>query len=361
MNLALIVSLGIAAQAADPLEQELAEAIAADRPAPTRAPATAALLNPEISVIGTFSAAFRREETPPPFEAGDDPDPAGLGLQELEITFAAAVDPYFRMRAFLALPGLDELEIEEAYLETTALPRGLLLKGGAIRSAFGRSNEQHLHQQDFARRPRTTALLGHDGLRGAGAQLSYLPPLPWYAAVFAELMTLGDGLTVVAGVEQFVDLGPRWSLLIGGHGATVQRDEDEHEGEPEPGEEAPPREFLVGGDVYLKWRPENVTSTYAWFAVQLEYVAARPEGGEWTGAGYAQVVAQVARRVRLGARLDLVGLPGDELLLGGAVSVAFQPSEFSRLRLTYTRDETRNDSFFLQLEGAIGAHAAHPF
>ncbi len=337
-----------------------APALALAQPVPT-------LSTPEISLIGTFSASWRREATPPPFEAGDDPDPSGFGLQELELTFASAVDPYFNMRAFLAMPGLDEIEIEEAYLETTSLPQGLQLKGGAFRSSFGRNNEQHLHAQDFPRRPRHTELLGHDGLRGPGAQLSYLPPLPWFATFFVEGMSLGGDLSATAGVEQFFDLSPRWSLLVGVNAATLHRaHDDEHEGEPGGEPEPPPppeREWLVGGDVYLKWRPENVTETYAWVALQLEYVAVRPEDEAWRGAGYAQLVAQVARRFRLGARLDVVGLPGggDEVHLAATGAITFLPTEFSRVRLAYVRDETENDTVIVQLEGTIGAHAAHPF
>ena len=47
--------------------------------------------------------------------------------------------------------------------------------------------------------------------------------------------------------------------------------------------------------------------------------------------------------------------------LAVAGSIAFLPTEFSRLRVTYTRDETENDTVILQLEGTIGAHGAHPF
>ena len=65
--------------------------------------------------------------------AGDDPKlkggsserPAGFTLQELEVAFQAVVDPFFRADVFLTIPNLKELEVEEAVVTTTSLPRGL--------------------------------------------------------------------------------------------------------------------------------------------------------------------------------------------------------------------------------------------
>jgi hypothetical protein len=91
---------------------------------------------------------------------------------------------------------------------------------------------------------------------------------------------------------------------------------------------------------------------------------------DWDGAGYVQAVAQVARRWRVGARFDLSGYPHGDVLnreMIGSASIAFLPSEFSRLRFTASYEHDPSDSdrreaaFFLQLEAAIGAHGAHPF
>jgi hypothetical protein len=361
-------------QPADNLERELGQALAADQAQaasnpsaasarPAGSPLTSALLNPEISVIGSFVGVARRDgSVDPSFRAGDDPPASGIAVQELELSFAADVDPYFKMRVFLTMPGTDSIEIEEAFLEATSLPRGVGFKVGAFRSSFGRNNEQHLHVQDFARRPRTTQLLDADGLRAPGAQLSYLLPLSWYAAVFVEALDVGGSgdISGTAGIEQFFDLSNAWSLYTGLSTATLQHPAAD-------GQPAPARDYLVGGDVYLKWRPPNETQTYAWVAFTSEYIASRTSEGDWDGAFYAQLVAQVARRVRVGARLDLVGYPqealGREVI--ASASLAFLPTEFSRIRLTYAHDEPsgapNNDSLFLQVEATIGAHGAHPF
>ncbi len=149
----------------------------------------------------------------------------GFTLQEVEIAAQSAIDPYFEGAVFLTIPNLSGLEVEEAYLVTTSLPLNLQFKMGTFRSQIGRNNTQHLHLQNFTRRPLMTALLfGEDGLRGPGAQASVLLPLPWFATLYAEafsltppedlagLATFGGGarltppnLTYTAELEQFFE------------------------------------------------------------------------------------------------------------------------------------------------------------
>jgi hypothetical protein len=107
--------------------------------------------------------------------------------------------------------------------------------------------------------------------------------------------------------------------------------------------------------------------TYTWAAFTAEYYVARTElpSSVWSGVGYAQAVAQIARRWRAGLRFDFVDAPEGSLLqrdYTGTASIAFLPSEFSRLRLTAAYDsQPKMFSTIFQLEGTIGAHGAHPF
>lgn len=367
------------------LEKQFEDTLAADRAQtadgqrPSPFP-SAAILNPAMSVFATFSFAWSRAEHAPTFLAHDDAPGAGFAVQELELALSADVDPYFKMRTFFAIVN-GELEIEEAYLFTTSLPWNLQVKAGSFRSAFGRNNEQHLHMQEFGRRPKTTLLLGEDGLRGPGAQLNVLLPLPWYASVFVEAFSLPgthevEQLSAVAGVEQFFELSDAWSLMVGVTGARRVGGEAHAHGDEPPDPMMPPEEpepeYLVGADVYLKWRPSHVSRTYRWVAATAEVVLRRPHDGDaWDGAVYGQLVAQVARRFRAGVRVDLLGVPeaSEEVPreLVGQVAITFAPTEYSRVRLTYQHEHRldggphRNDVVILQLEGAIGAHPAHPF
>jgi len=364
-------------------------------------PPGASLLNPALSVIldgtfgyyGTSTADFAALRLP---VAGDDPAVAGssagaregFGIQEVELAASAAIDPYLEAAVFLTIPNLDGLEVEEGYLVTTALPANLQFKAGTFRSQVGRNNTQHLHLQNFTRRPLMTALLfGADGLRGPGAQGSVLLPLPWFATLYAEafsiaapddpalVSTFGGGaratprdLTYTAVLEQYWDLGESTSLLLGLNFATGKLFDCVMMATCDPAALAAPRTFLEGGDLYLKWKPANVAQTYASFQWTTEYFQRQVEHGPREGAGYTEPVLQFARRWYVGARLDVTGLPAGANVprrYGYAGSLTFAPSEFSRFRL-YAQELTgpgvpSSTVGFLQAEYSMGAHGAHPF
>jgi hypothetical protein len=356
------------------------------------------LLNPALSFIldgsfgyyGRSASQFAALGLPP---AGDDPSVSrqGFGLQEIELAAQSAIDPYFEGAVFLTIPNLAGLEVEEAYLVTTSLPLNLQLKMGTFRSQFGRNNTQHLHVQFFTRRPLMTALLfGEDGLRGPGAQASVLLPLPWFATLYVEafsiaapddlvgLSTFGGGarltppnLTYTAELEQFFELAESHSLLVGLNFATGRSfDCVTTTAAPcVPVTVEGPRSFLYGADLYYKWKPANVAQSYASFQWTTEFYARTlADGGPTEGAGYSEAVVQIARRFYLGGRFDLTGLPSGldvPRRYGGAASLTFAPSEFSRLRL-YAQElggpgVAATTVGFLQVEYAMGAHGAHPF
>jgi hypothetical protein len=368
-------------------------------------PPGSSLLNPALSVIldgafgyyGKSRADFQALRLP---LAGDDPaGPSpnaaaaqgreGFGVQEVELAASAAIDPYLEGAVFLTIPNLDGLEVEEGYLVTTSLPGNLQVKAGTFRSQVGRNNTQHLHLQNFTRRPLMTALLfGADGLRGPGAQVSELLPLPWFATLYLEAFSLGApddpamvatfggadratprNLTYTAVLEQYWDLGESTSLLLGLNAATGKLWDCAGAAACDAATLAAPRTVLTGGDLYLKWKPANVAQTYASVQWTTEFfVRSVADGGPTEGAGYTEPVVQFARRWYLGGRLDITGLPSGVNLprrYGYAGSLTFAPSEFSRFRL-YAQELTgsgvpSSTVGFLQAEFSMGAHGAHPF
>src|SRR2546421_1393603 len=227
MNPALLffmLAAPVAAQQADggvseDLQKELEKAIQADtqqkqgqRGPPVPAPAVAASaesapqtlfrgaqsLNPDMSAI--LDADFGWQRRAPQLLSGDDPNlhaegtshAVGFTAQEVELAFSAIVDPYFKGEIYLTIPNLEGIEVEEAFATTTSLPWNLQIKGGSFRSAFGRQNGQHLHVQDFTRRPLiNAAFLGADGMRGPGALGSWLASLPFFFTLAGEAFSLG--------------------------------------------------------------------------------------------------------------------------------------------------------------------------
>jgi hypothetical protein len=378
-------------------------------------------LNPDISAIVDAGAGYQSAQ--PGFIAGDDPvlrtrpDGKALGftVQEVELALSAIVDPYLKGEVYLTIPNLSGVEVEEAVATTTSLPFNLQLRAGSFRSAFGRQNGQHLHVQEFQMRPLVNAaFLGADGLRGPGAQLSWLVPLPVFLTLYLEGYSLpgpdapstftsfgGDnaGLTGLAHAKLFLELTDDLSLSWGvssalGRSSTVTA-------APSGGFErvfAPSGDTaLLGTDVYLKWKPANQADGYFALSFQGELllrhapvlVAVAPGAlldAAWDGGLYAQVVAQLSRRVTLGLRLDLLGVPSSAIvprMSRETIALTFALSEFAKVRASAYAAHTGRyasgeqlfsgqwlgpagpitDSFgaLAQLEISIGAHGAHAF
>jgi hypothetical protein len=346
------------------------------------------ILDGTFGYYGTSPTDFQMLGLP---VAGDDPAVGreGFGIQEIELAASAAIDPYLEAAVFLTIPNLAALEVEEGYLVTTSLPARLQVKAGTFRSQLGRNNTQHLHLQNFTRRPLLTALLlGQDGLRGPGAQASVLVPLPWFTTFYVEafsiappddqalVTTFGGGeratphnLTYTAVLEQYWDLAETTSLLLGLNFATGKLFDCPAGVACDPSTLAAPRTLLYGGDLYFKWKPANVAQTYASLQWTTEYFARSVKDGRPAqGAFYTEPVYQFARRWYVGARLDVTGLPSGPDLprrYGYSGSLTFAPSEFSRFRL-YAQElmgsgVPSSTVGFLQAEFSMGAHGAHPF
>ena len=367
-------------------------------------------MNPDLSAIVDLAGGWFSDDAGT-IKSGDDPQSTGIKAQEIEVALQQVVDPYFRADIFLTIPNLSGLEVEEAFLTTTQLPANFQIKAGVFRAGLGRQNGQHLHLQDFSRRPDlNAALLGTDGLRAPGVEVNYLvPALPFYLVLSGEafsvgapdadvpLQTFGGGnrsdLSYVTYARAFFPLSEATSLYLGlnyARGKTAQTVSDPtlatvtdaagHTAYDGHGDN------LYGTDIYMKWKPANQAQTYASVAWQTEYfvrqiphlVMAGVDRSQTEGGLYSQVVVQTHRRWFLGLRGEVMGLPsGDNIRRDyvGALSLTWALSEFARVRLYgETRRgfrflplgpapaETRTaGAVFLQVEAAIGAHGAHPF
>jgi hypothetical protein len=370
-------------------------------------------LNPDISAIVDFAGGWYSQNDTT-VKNGDDPGSTGFNLQETEVALQAVVDPYFRADIFLTIPNAHGLEVEEAYLTTTRLPWNFQFKAGIFRAALGRQNTQHLHMQDFTRRPELNALfLGVDGLRSPGIELNWLvPKLPFYlvlaysmfsvaaADVNSPLQTFGGGqpwdFTYLVTARAFFSPSDTTSLYFGlnyAHGKTSQSTNLGNGTIPTapPGSTVPTfydnwYDNLYGADLYFKWKPVNQAQTYTsvawtteWFMRQIpDLTILGVKKPQLEGGLYTQLVFQVHRRWFLGVRGEIDGIPsGDQVQREYAASgsVTWQLSEFSRIRLygevrvpdkgasnpTPPQPTSTYGDAFIQFEVAIGAHGAHPF
>src|SRR5881397_1686415 len=131
-----------------------------------------------ISLDGLFALAYSSARDLDHIEVGDhDPQQRGFNARNTELAFDGAVDPYFEGFANIVFKlnndNETEVEVEEAFMQTTSLPYNLQLKAGQFFAAFGRLNPTHPHAWEFADAPIVHGrFLGPDGLRGVGAQVS---------------------------------------------------------------------------------------------------------------------------------------------------------------------------------------------
>ena len=367
-----------------------------------------------ISFDGQFALAYSSDRNLDSLEVGDhDPQQRGFNARNLELALDGAVDPYFEGFANIVFK-LDndnqtEVEVEEAFMQTTDLPWGLQLKGGQFFADFGRINPTHPHTWDFADDSLVHGLfLGPDGLRGVGAQISWTAPTSWYSQ-FIFGMQNGRGSTgfsfrnpgedgtfygrlttdrEIRGLQDFVyiprwensfDLSPTQTVLVGVSGAF---------GSNETGANA--RTQIYGADLLYKWKSSHAEGGFPFVKWQTEAMYRRFEAGRGVDQSfpvaetfhdwgmYSQIVWGFEKGWTVGLRGDHVDMENsaytDDPLRQSRSRISgdltWYPTEFSKIRLQYNHDflqaneflsEREADSLFLQFEFILGAHGAHKF
>jgi len=188
-----------AADSAAPQEALQAAVQELDRPAPApfAAPARKDLYSANLGggsrlrlidisldvLVAAGTSTAKQEELENLQGGGHDPKRRGFTLQQAELSLIGAVDPYFQAEAHI-IASEDEVELEEAFLQTLALPYGLELEAGYFLTEFGRSNPTHPHAWTWLDQPVVnTRLFGGEGMRGTGLRLAKLLPTPWFSQI----------------------------------------------------------------------------------------------------------------------------------------------------------------------------------
>lgn len=324
-------------------EQNAAQAsYAVQAPAPSPAQSSGnAAFNPAIGVV--FQGTLWGVD-------GPASDSEGFAVGETELIMNANVDDKFAAYLTAALAfedGASELEIEEAWVETTALPAGFGARFGRIASGFGYLNAKHSHQWDFVDLPLPYQAFFDGRYVDNGARLTWLAPTDLYVELGGEILQGEGDPSGLAASSVFAnvggDVGPGGSWLAGA--SYLDRDE---------------MASLTGAHFVWKWAPQGNWRDRN-FIFQAEYF---DHGGVGIDGGwYAQAVYQPVERWRLGTRADGLKTDGDDPRRF-SVMLDWSNSEFSRLRMQFTRDESgledRNE-WGLQYIHSIGAHGAHSF
>jgi hypothetical protein len=337
----------------------------------------------------------------------------GLSVGESELAFSANIDDKFYGKATIGFHNEDggtEVDLEEAFIQTLGLGGGFTLKAGRFFSAMGYINEQHAHAWDFADAPLIYRGLFGDQLRDDGLQITYVAPTDIFLQLGAEL--LGGSLfpaggeqndigaaTVFANIGGDIGIAHSWQLGLshwqanniegrtsGGHshGGSTAAETPSFDGDSK----------INALDFVYKWAP-NGNPRNQHIKIQFEYFDRQEDGmvtmlnsspvesssydGDQSG-WYAQLIYQFKPQWRAGLRydqLDSNNQGSDAGVLGEAgldneghtpkrtsVMVEWVPSEFSRVRLQYNRDESyenADDQMILQYTMSLGSHGAHQF
>ncbi|MFL6547748.1 MAG: hypothetical protein ACJ8OJ_03590 [Povalibacter sp.] len=337
------------------------------------------------------------------FLLGDEAglEPAGFSLGETELAASANIDDKFYGQVTLAIASSEaetQIEVEEAYAQTTALPYGLTARAGRFFSEIGYLNSRHSHTWDFADQPLAyRALLGNQ-FGDTGVQVKWLAPTTLFTELGVEAFQgehFPAGGAAKSGVGAWTafahvgaDIGNTQSWRAGI--SYLNTDSEQRESELVSGDTVA---FTGSSDVWIadfvwKWADHGNPKSRN-FVLQAEYLERKESGVldafassaiyDGTQDGwYVQGAWQFKPRWRVGARYDQLSadntvgvLPFETPLTDDArdpsritAMLDFSNSEFSRFRLQVAQDKSldRNDTqVTLQYTFSMGAHGAHTF
>ena len=361
--------------------------------------------NIEDRRIGRFMGNLSHSHNGNGHQYGSD-DKRGFNIGHTELVFGANIDPYWRGQVMLSAIN-EEVEVEEAWIQTTALGHGTKIKAGRFLSGIGYMNEQHAHEWDFYEQPLMyRALFGSHSYGQDGLQLKWVAPLDTFVEFGAEI---GRGQQF-PGTDRNIN-GPNSYALFGHIGADIGVSGSWRAGLSWLRTKASEREFTTPGghhghgddgsfsgqsqmwiaDFVYKWAPKGNPARQS-FKLQGEYFIRTEKGdmtiddhgtkeyGQWNSRQsgfYLAGVYKFTPNWRAGLRYDrlnsgrqnAIGLddftPEDYRPNRLTAMIDYSWSEYSRMRLQWARDRAMpmvtDNQVTLQYIMSLGSHGAHRF
>lgn len=353
--------------------------------------------NPAISLIlmGTYadftrdpeqyyiSGISQAEETGPGVQ--------GFSLAESELVMSANVDDYFFSRFTMALTAENEVEIEEAFVQTLSLPAGLTFQFGRFYSELGYLNTKHAHQWDFVDQPLSYRAFLANQYNDDGIQLRWLAATDLYLELGSEWFS-GDSFPAGGAANNgkgsysfFIktgdDVGTSNSWLAG---ASLLQAESENRATDGGSTLFTGTTQVLNFDLLWKWAPDG--NPYDTYLTALAGIMQSTETGDYSFANnydevrygtYAQVTFQFKHGWRTALRYDYLNDGDPDANFNGttvdpaghkpsrtSIMFDYNHSEYSRIRLQYNRDLSSPEvdhQWFLQYTMSLGAHGAHRY
>lgn len=312
---------------------------------------------------------------------------ANFNFRAAELSVEAPVDPF--LKGWAVITGSQSgVEVEEAALQTTALPYNLTVTGGRQFASFGRLAHWHDHEMPTTDRPRSLETFVGGETQADGVELSWLVPVPFYLnATAGAFNKMGgensrvsnatarplDNFTYTARLATYADLGDDHSVELGLSEAWTPKRFVVETATPGIQTRKNTWRTLTGVDLTYRYHPVQggMRRGLVWGTEVLQNVERRfdassnlPTDRVRSYAGYSYVEFKAGRRWRPGAMVDLT----EDLDAPGALTrtvtafLTFDLTEFQRLRASYARSSSNrptagsSDTVGLQWTGVLGHH-----
>lgn len=356
------------------------------------------LSNPQIGVVvdGYYQDGQRhnseREES--------------FGLGHTELNLSSNIDDKFHgaLTAVLESHGDEtELELEEAFIETLALPYGVNVRAGRFLSDFGYLNNQHMHTDSFVERPIAYRTFLGSHYYDDGVRANIVLPTDLYVKFGVEALSgnkmssVEDGskvgiYTTTMKLGNDFSESSSWqfglSYLRNENGKVKEFEDHDHGHEEEHDHShaaAVTGANLYGADFVWKWAPDG-NYKYSNFTLSAEYMlldgvvdskykndAESPDNlSAYYVSGVYRFNPSWSTGLRYGEAESYDGhAHGDHMHFTALndkemdAMIAWDSSHFGTIRAQYTRidnqDSETDNVFTLQYVMTFGAHGAHAF
>lgn len=318
---------------------------------------------------------------------------AGLGLGHSDLLLRGPVSTLFSAEAIVGFHTADhklEHHLENAWLQTRALPQGFQARLGRFASQVGYLNELHTHTDDFTERPLLYRGFFGGHWLGDGLRMNWTAPAPFYLRLGAEKFSSSSTVNLKVGN----DWGPSHSWQWGLSRITNGKDTEVVDHGAAEASHAHEAQY-VGRRIWLtdlvwKWAPNgnnrNEQVRLVWEHAQVSRLHPSADPGMKNQSSSMGAVWRFQPAWEVGARSDWLRVnqaenSGGSILFGSgrlqenALMLAYKPSHQQTWRLQWTQQTARgaNDegapifanpakrSVQLQYVIGLGAHGAHSY
>lgn len=286
---------------------------------------------------------------------------AKFDFRAAELNLESAVDPF--LKAWTVITGSNGgVAVEEAAVQTTALPYGLTVRAGRLFAPFGRFSMWHDHELPMVYRPNSLASYVGNEAHADGLDVNYLFPVPFYfEGTVGAYNRLGadntrtdiatarpfDRWTYLGRLHAYGDVTDNVGFDVGVSEAwTPKRDSVG----TSAGTVLVPKNdswrALSGVDLTLRYQP-SVGGLYKGVIWTTEVLQNDERLYDDTGAGlgrthsyagFSNVETKLGRVVRAGGFADVTELPNSSRSVSRTAAgyLTFEITEFDRIRLQYS-------------------------